>query len=166
MTLIIGASFLLLASLLQVSLVWRISLLQGPADLVLLVLLTWMLQEPAKADWRWGLLAGLILSLFSSLPFWVPLAGYAVTAVIVRVFETRVWQNSLLTLFTSIVAGILSIQAITLMYLWLNASPINVWDAFNLVTMPSIILSMLFALPVYALVGELTRMLIPPEVEA
>lgn len=166
MALIIGAVYILIACLLQVSLAWRLSLLQGPADLVLLVLLAWMLQEPAKADWRWGVLAGLILSLFSSLPFWVPLLGYTVTAAIVGVFETRIWQNSLLTLFTAIVVGIFCVQASTLMYLWLNADPIDILQAFNLVTMPSIILSMILALPVYALIGELTRMLIPPAEEA
>ena len=162
MNVIVGASYLLVAALLQVTLAWRISLLQGPADLVLLVLLAWMLQEPARADWRWGVLAGLILSLFSSLPFWVPLLGYGVTAIIVRVLETRIWQNSLLTFFTSIVAGIITIQATTLMYLWLNANTFDLREVFNLVTMPSIILSMIFALPIYGLVGELTRMLIPP----
>lgn len=161
MTLLIAASYFLVACLLQVSLAWRLSLLQGPADLLLLVLLAWMLQEPAKADWRWGVLAGLILSLFSSLPFWVPLLGYTLTALIVRLFETRVWQNSLLTLFTAIVAGTLCIQASTLMYLWLNADQIDILEAFNLVTMPSIILSMILALPIYALLGELTRLLIP-----
>jgi cell shape-determining protein MreD len=155
----------LAAALLQVSLAWRISLLQGPADLVLLVLLAWMLQEPAKNDWRWGILAGLILSLFSSLPFWVPLTGYAITAIAVQLFETRVWQNSLLTLFTAIVVGIVCVQATTLLYLWLNANPIAIRDAFNLVTMPSIILSMILALPIYGLVGELTQLLIPSEVE-
>jgi len=126
-----GSLFLFIATLLQNTIVSRITLLQGPADLVLLVLVAWMLQEHIPMDWRWGAVAGLMLGLSSGLPFWVLLLAYVLAAALCQFLQTRVWQVTLLTLFTSVIAGTLIVQGLSLVYLWLNASPMNFLDALN-----------------------------------
>ena len=163
MTVVFGGLLLLLASVLQVTLMSRFSLLAGTADLLLLVLLTFMLQEDVRADWRWGIAAGLMVDLSSALPVWVSLAAYIGAAGLAQVLETRVWKIPLLTLFATTLGSTLVIQGATMFYLWLNASPIHFGEAFNLVTLPSMLLNLLLVLPVNAVVSELSKLALPGE---
>ena len=164
MKLVLGILFLALAALLQVTLVFRVTLLHGPANLILLVMLAWILQDFDFPDWRWGAVAGLMLSLYSGLPLWVLLLSYSLAAATAQFLQERVWQVRLLTLFTSVAIGTLLIDGISLVYLWLSANPIDLLDAFNLVLLPSIVLNMILVLPVFTLINELSKLLIPSEV--
>lgn len=163
MRLVLGTLFLALATLLQVTLVYRVTLLQGPANLVLLVMFTWSLQDFDFPDWRWGVIAGLMLSLYSALPLWVLLFSYTLAAATAQFLQQRVWQVRLLTLFASVAIGSLLIDGISLVYLWLSANPINLLDAFNLVLLPSLVLNMILVFPVFALINEVSKLLIPSE---
>jgi cell shape-determining protein MreD len=158
-----GGLLLLIASVLQVTLMGRFSLLAGTADLLLLVMLTYMLQEDVRADWRWGIAVGLMVDLSSALPIWVSLAAYVGAAALAQLLETRVWKIPLLTLFGATLGGTLLIQAVTMFYLWLNASPINFAEAFNLVTLPSMLLNLLLVLPVSAVVSEFSKLALPSQ---
>lgn len=163
MAILFGGFLLLLASILQVTLTGRFMLLAGTADLLLLVLLTFMLQEDVRADWRWGLAAGLMVDLSSALPLWVSLAAYVGAAALAQLLETRVWKIPLFTLFAATLGSTLLIHAMIMFYLWLNSSPINFVDAFNLVTLPSMLLNLLLVLPVNAVVSELSKLALPSE---
>jgi hypothetical protein len=163
MNIIVGVIFIGIASLLQVTIVGRITLLQGPTNLVLLVMLSWSLRDENLPDWRWGLPAGLILSLFSALPLWVLLISYSLAAASAQILQQRVWQSRLLTLFTSVAVGTLLIDGTSLSYLWLNASSIPLIDAFNLVILPSMVVNMILLLPILTAVNELGKLLIPAE---
>lgn len=163
---LIGALLIGGAAILQVTLVGRITLLQGPADVVLLTLIAWNLLEGVRPDWRMGLWAGLILSLSSALPFWVLLLSYGLSAALVQYLRNRVWQIPLLTLFTATVAGTLMVDLSTLAYLWLNANPLDFAQALNFVLLPRIVFNMLLALPVYTLIGEISKLFLPDEVAA
>lgn len=166
MAIISGVLLVIIAGLLQVTLAGRVMLLQGPADLMLLALLSWNLQEERPPDWRWGLLGGLILSLSSALPLWVLLLSYASAAATAQFLRTRVWQVPMLTYFTAIVTGTLLVDGVALLYLWLSANPLEIGQAFNLVILPRIVLNTLLALPLYVLVGEYAKVFMPSETRA
>lgn len=161
MKFLVGGVFLLLASILQATLAWRFSLLAGSVDLVLLVLLTWMLQAGNRADWRWGLAAGLMLGLSSALPIWVLLAAYVGAAGLAQLLETRIWKSALFTLLGATLMGSLLVSGITMLYLWLSASPMDLGEAFNLVALPTALLNLLLVLPINAFVTELTKLVVP-----
>lgn len=163
MTILLGSVFLLIASSLQVTLVWRFNLLAGAPNLVLLVLLAWILQKHVGADWRWGLLAGLMMNLSSALPIWVSLAAYVAAAGLAQLLDSRVWRIPLLTLFAATLGGTLLIQGVELLYLWLNASPLDLNEALNLVILPSALLNLLLVLPASAVITELSKSLIPDD---
>jgi hypothetical protein len=165
MRIAIGILLLLAASLLQVTLMMRINLLQGSADLVLLVLISWMLQPGNKPVWIWGLPAGLMIGYASALPDYIPLFGYFAAAGICQLLQTRIWQVPLLTLFSATLLGTLAVQLTTLIYLWLSALPIDVVEALNLIVIPSILLNLILVLPINALIGE-TNKFLNPELEA
>jgi hypothetical protein len=159
----VGVFLLLLATLLQVTLLARVDLLQGTAELVLLTLIAWMMQEGWAPDWRWGIPAGLMVGYSSALPDWLLLAGYVAAAAICQLLHTRVWQVRLLTLATSVLLGTLVIHLLTLLYMWFGANPMGFGEALNLITLPSMLLNLILLLPVNALISELVKFIAPAE---
>jgi cell shape-determining protein MreD len=156
-----GIILLLFAALLQVTLMMRMTLLQGPADLVLLVMIAWMLQPGNRPSWLWGLPAGLMIGYASALPDYVPLMGYVVAAGLCQLLQTRIWQVPLFTLFSATLLGTLVIHLVSVIYLWLSSNPIDPLQAFNLITIPSILLNLILVLPINALIGEVNKLLNP-----
>jgi hypothetical protein len=163
MRILVGIAMLLGGALLQLTLVTRITLLQGSADLVILILISWMLQPGSEPDWKWGLPAGLILGYASALPDLVLIIGYAGAAGICQLLKQRIWQGQVLAVFSATLLGTLCVHMVTLTYLLLIAHPIDVVEALNLITVPSMLLNLIFVLPVHAIISELSKLIIPTE---
>lgn len=159
----IGIVLLLLAALLQTTLISRIALLQGFSDLVLVVMIAWMLQPGNYTDWKWGVPAGLIIGYISALPDWVPLAGYLAAAATCQLLNQRIWQVKLLTLLSATLLGTLAIHIVTLGYMFLSASPIDAFEALNLITVPTMLLNLILILPINGIMGELVKLLDPAQ---
>ncbi len=153
------------AMVLQNSIVTRLHMLQGAADLVLLVLVSWILQADEKRHWQWGLLAGWLVGISSAIPVWVPVIGYFSFVVIVSWVQRQVWQVPIWLLVISTFFGTFLIFGLEIMYLWFTAVPYDLLEMLNIVVLPSLVLNMILVLPVYGLVGELTKRLFPREVE-
>jgi hypothetical protein len=164
MRILVGTLLLLGATLLQVTLVARFNLLRGSADLVLLVMVAWMLQEGSQPDWRWGIPAGLMVGFASALPDWTLWLGYLAAAATCQLLHRRIWQVKLLTLITAVLLGTLGIQVITVVYLWLGSQPLDAGQAFNFVTLPSLLLNLILILPINAIISEVNKLL--PSAEA
>lgn len=158
-----GVILLLGAALLQTTLSTRINLLQGSADLVLLVLVAWMLQPGAKPDWKWGLVAGLFVGYLSALPIWLLIGAYTLAAFVCQLLSQRIWQVQLLTLFTSILLGTLSVHLVTMGYLFFNSQVLDFIGSLNLITIPTMLLNLIFILPIQAIMGELNKLISPIE---
>ena len=60
---------MLFAAILQSSLVSNFTLLSGVADLVLVVIIAWAIDERVKNAWVWAALGAIFISFFSALPF-------------------------------------------------------------------------------------------------
>jgi len=159
----VGILLLLAASLLQVTMMMRIRLLDGAADLVLLTLAPWVLLADGKPDWRWGLMAGLMVGYASALPVWVLVLAYGAAAGICVLLHRRIWQVAILTLVTSVLLGTLAIHLITMGYLWVSANPLPFADAINLITIPSMLLNLILVLPIYAVISEVNKLIAPAE---
>jgi cell shape-determining protein MreD len=152
-----------LAIILQTSIVGRINLLNGAADLVLLILAAWGLQERIRSAWIWGAAAGLLAGFISGLPWYVYLISYLVVVGMARILAHRVWQAPLLGMFTVTLVGTL----VLLMFTFLVRSLFEVSMVFSLsfmqVILPSILMNMLLAIPVHALIRDLANRLYPAE---
>lgn len=159
----IGILLLGLAVILQTTIVGQMPLLYGPADLVLLMLLSWTLHARARGMWQWGLIAGLMVGYASALPIWVPLAGYLAAIGVAYVLQSRVWQAPIMSLVTTTLLGTFIVQGVALAFLILSGVPLDIGQSFNLVMLPSVILNLILALPVYGVMGELTKRLYPAE---
>ena len=161
----IGVLLIGTAMVLQNSIVTRLQMLNGAADLVLLVLVSWILQADERQHWQWGLLAGLLVGISSAIPFWVPVIGYVSFVVIVTAVQRRVWQVPIWLLVISTFFGTFLVYGLEIFYRWLTAVPLDLIEVMNIVLLPSLVMNMILVLPVYAFIGEIAKRVYPKEVE-
>lgn len=151
--------------MLQSAVISQINLMQGSADVVLLTLIAWVVQEPVKTAWPWGLTAGLLASILSALPFPTYLVAYLSATGIALIFKRIFFERPLLAMFSASVVATLVIHAISVGALRLTGTPISLVESFNLVTLPSQMLNLLHTIPIYAVIADLSAWLHPPTIK-
>ncbi len=149
--------------MLQLAIVSRLPLIHGTADLILLALAAWASHERVKSAWHWAVLAGVAVSLISGLPYFVPLIGYLLTTGIARVLQRRVWQTPILAMFVTTILGTILYQFLSIFALTASGTPIPFQQALIQVTLPSALLNLLLALPVYTVISDVARWVYPGE---
>lgn len=163
---LIAISSLIVVAILQTTVVVRVNILHGAADLVLITLLAWIIHEQKDSLWRWGILVGGLIGLASALPIWLILIEYMLVVWLIRAIQARVWQAPLLILFSSVFGGTFIINIMDFLFLWVSGVEFNFNEVFNLVILPSLILNVILALPIFAIMGELAKQVFPLEEEA
>jgi len=162
---LISIPILVLAVILQSAVVSRVTLLSGAADLPLVVLAAWALQEQVDTAWHWALAAGGLAGFVSGMPIVVPLFAYLLVVLIAQVLQRRVWQAPLLAMFVVTFIGTLLLHLLSLGFLRLGGIPLQVPDVLGLITLPAVLLNLLIAIPVFAVMRDLAVWVYPlPEV--
>jgi rod shape-determining protein MreD len=151
--------------MLQMVVVSTLPLLSGFADLVLLVLVAWSLQERVRSAWIWTLIAGALVGFISAMPLLVPMFGYLLVTAVARLVRRRVWQNPILAMFLVTFLGSLISHALSMIFLIATGTPLPLEDSLNLVVLPGTLLNILLALPVYAVISDLAQWVYPEEVD-
>ena len=152
-----------LAVILQSAVVSQIRLLSGYADLILLMLAAWALQERAKSIWHWTVLACAMLAFFSSMPWPVTFAGYFAVVLIAQALQRRVWQAPMLAMFSVTFIGTLFINLLSFVVLRVLGTPFAFDDVIGLITLPSLLLNMLYSIPIYTFMRDLALWVYPLE---
>ena len=158
---LIAIPVLILAFMLQTAVASRITLLSGAADLVLLTLIAWALQEQVKSAFHWAGLAGLIAAFVSGLPPAVLLAAYVLSVLLARYILHQTWQTPILALFTVTFFSTLLLHFITYLALVARGTVISFADALALITLPSVLLNFLLALPIHSFIRDLALWVYP-----
>jgi hypothetical protein len=158
---LIAFPLLALTLAIQMAIASRMTLLSGSADLMLLLLAAWSLQEQVESAWQWAVLGALMFAFVSGLPPYVPFIGYLLVVALARLIHRRIWQIPSLAMFTVTFAGTLFMQALSIGALQLKGVPLSFAEAFGLVTVPSVLLNLLLALPVYSVVRDLALWVYP-----
>jgi cell shape-determining protein MreD len=151
--------------MLQTTLVNEMTLLSGCADLVLLWLAAWSLQKQVKTAWLWTLIASISMAFVSAVPWFVSIIGYPVVTYFARFINKRIWQSPLLVMFVVTIVGSLVIQTLTYLSISIEGVEIPWRTGLVEVIIPSMLLNLLFALPIFALVKDLAAWVYPTEVE-
>jgi rod shape-determining protein MreD len=152
-------------AILQAGLISRLPMLHGTADLILLMIIAWALQKRVETAWQWCIIGGLVVNIISAVPFGMPLLGYSLTTAVALALRRHIWQVPILAMFLVAFLGTLITQGITLLSLRIGGVPIPIPEALNLVILPSVLLNLLFAIPMYFLAGELAGWLYPEEIK-
>lgn len=160
---LISIPVLLAALMLQMVAVSRLRLIGGTADLVLMVLIAWGMQEQVKDLWFWVVVASLMTSFVSALPVFAVVAGYLFAAFFIWFLKQQVWQSPILAMFLATAVATLVQNLAAIFTLQISGSPISFSEGFNLVTVPSMLLNFLLVLPFYALFTDLAGFVYPVE---
>jgi len=163
---LIAVPVILLTVILQSAVISRVYLLSGIADLPLVMLAAWALQDEVDSAWHWAAATGLLVGFISGISWIVPVLGYIIVVVLAQVFQRRVWQAPLLAMFSITFLGTIIVSVLSLAVLRFSGVPLPLSDVFGLLTLPGVLLNMLLAIPVYAVMRDLARWVYPsPEVE-
>ena len=160
---LVAIPVLALALMLQMAVISRISLLSGSADIILLVLIVWALQESVESAWQWAVLAGLLVGFVSALPPVVPIIGYLLATAFARFVIRQIWQSPILALFSVTFFSTLVYHLVTYLVLSIVGTPLPFGDVLALIVLPSVFLNFLLAIPVHSLIRDLALWLYPVE---
>ena len=156
---------LALAVILQSAIVSRITLLSGYADLVLVIVIAWALQEEVTTAWHWALVAGVMTAIVTGLPWFVPLIVFLGAVLFARSLQKRIWQAPIIAMFTvTFLASIFS-HLFTLIVLNVMGASLSFSSTFSLITLPSVLLNLLLAIPVLWMMRDLAHWIYPFEEE-
>jgi rod shape-determining protein MreD len=161
---LVAVPVILLTVILQSAVISRVYLLSGIADLPLVMLAAWSLQEEVDSAWHWAAATGLLVGFVSE-----PAIGCAARGVYYNCapgahFQRRVWQAPLLAMFTITFLGTIIVSGLSLGVLRFAGCLPS--DVLGLLTLPSVLLNMLLAIPLLRSDAGPARWVYPtPEVE-
>lgn len=141
------------------------TLISGTADVILLLLAAWSLQPQFKNVWLWTIIAGGLISLTSAMPYFAPLIGYLGVVSISKLLQVRIWRVPIFAMFIVTFFGTIYQHMIYILSLQISGASIPWRVSLDQVVLPSLLLNLIFALPVYAIVSELVGRIYPLEVE-
>lgn len=158
---IIALPLLGLAVILQSAIVSQFSLLAGYADLVLVILAAWALQNGVTTAFHWAFLASIMVGFSSHLPWFIYMAGYFSVVLFALLLQRRVWQAPLLAMFSVTFLGTLVMHLLSYTYLRIVGDPLPFRDTMGLITLPSLLLNLLISIPLYGFMRDIARWVLP-----
>jgi hypothetical protein len=158
---IIAIPVLFITVLIQITTVSRLPLVHGSADLVMLTLVAWGIHTKTNNTWSWALIGGLITSLVSAVPWLAVIIPYFVVALVAQMLHGRFWQSPILVMLLITILGTFVVQLTTMTVLIFNDIPINFALAIEAIIIPSLILNLILALPVFIIIKDLSRWVYP-----
>ncbi len=160
---LVAIPVLALGIMLQTAVISRITLLSGAADLILVIVVAWALQEQVESAWHWAILAILLVGFVTALPPIVPILGYLFAVGLSRFIIRQIWQTPILALFSVTFFSTLVYHLVTYLALVITGTPLLFEDALALITLPSIFLNLLIAIPIHSLIRDLALWVSPLE---
>ena len=162
---LVGFLMFLVFYILQAGIFSQMPLISGTADLILLFFAAWSMHDKVKYQWAWVIIGGLAVSMVSAMPFYVPLLGYLGVFGISKLLQRKVWQAPLLAMFIVTLLGTLFQHGLYVVALQVTGVPISWGESLDRVIFPSVLMNLLFALPMYAIINDVVGRIFPLEVE-
>jgi cell shape-determining protein MreD len=155
----------LVVVMLQFGVVSRTPLLSGTADLVMLYIIAWSLHQQSRRFWVLVLVFAVIIGAISVTPFFLSVASYMAIYYAGTRIKAQVWQTPLLAMFLLTFTGTLLLHAGYFVSAFIEGTVFDWRVVLTQITLPSVLLNMLLAIPVHAIITELVRMAYPRGVD-
>jgi hypothetical protein len=165
MAILIAFPLLSLLVMVQSAIVSHFTILNGCADIVLLSIIAWALQERVNTAWQWAIIGGILVNIPSALPFFVPLIGYLLATGIALLLRRRIWQRPFFAMLVATFFASLISLFVDWFALALRGHPLPLLQSINLIIIPSLILNLFLSIFVYTLIGGLAEYLYPEVLE-
>lgn len=163
---LIGLILFGILAILQSTIVSRMPLLNGTADLILLFIVAWALQDRVESAWQWCLIGGIFASLYSALPLGTFIVSYLIATGIARLLKRRVWKAPFLAMLAATFIGTIIVQVISLVARLITGVSLPILSVLNLILLPGLILNLILAIPVFSIMHDMAGWLYPAELEA
>ncbi len=150
-----------LAMMLQYGVFSRWMILSGSPDLVLLLVIALCLHQKQSRFWILVLIMGGIVGFVSALPFFLPMVVYLAVYLLSFSLKQRIWQTPLLGMFLLTFGATILAHSLSIAVLFVQQIPFNFSDALVSVVLPAVFLNMFLAIPVHAIIREMTVWLYP-----
>jgi cell shape-determining protein MreD len=141
----------------------HLPLFNGTADLLLLWLAAWGLQNKGKHVWVGSLFSSAIVAFVSAVPWYAILLPYLFIAFISRFMNKHFWHSPLIALFIVVFIGSLFESMFQLGVLFFQGTIMNFVVSLKYVVVPSVFLNLLFAVPIYVVVNDMAQWVYPIE---
>lgn len=146
---------MILAGILQATVFSRIKLLNGSADLILLIIIAWSLNQHTAYSWVWAILGAVIMTYLSAIPFYGYFIVYGMVWLFILFLKTFFWQMPLILMLLVTIVGSLLSAAVSYGILNFSVVPIDFNVSLTQITIPSLTLNLLMAIPVFGLLNDL-----------
>jgi len=158
---LIAIPVLFLMLLVQVTGVSRLPLVHGTADLVMLTLSAWGIHTKTNNAWIWAMIAGFMISFISAVPWLAIIPPYIIIALLAQLLHSRLWQSPILAMLLITIIGTFVVQLATMTILNFNDIQINFALAFEAIIIPSLVLNLILALPIFILIKDVSQWVYP-----
>ncbi len=162
---LVGLILIGILAIIQSTIVSTMPLLNGTADLLLLLIVAWALQDRVDSAWQWCLIGGVFASLYSALPFGSFIIAYLICVGIARLLKHRIWKAPFLAMLAATFVCTLVVQLISLGARFLTGVSIPLMNVLNLILLPSLLLNLILAIPAFSIMRDIASWLYPEELE-
>lgn len=145
---------LFITMMLQMVVINKIPLLYGYADLVVLVIVVYAMHPKANRAWFWGLLAMTLYGYVSKIPYFVPIIVFSAIIISAQYIKKRIWQMPLIAFIFVIISASLLFQILSLGALVILGSSLPIMESINLIVIPSVMLNLIFSVPIYFIFND------------
>jgi rod shape-determining protein MreD len=166
MVYLIGIGLFAFLAVIQTTIVSRMPLLNGTADLLLLFIVAWAIQDRVESAWQWCLIGGIIASVYSGLPFGTYIAAYLIVTGITRLLKRQIWKAPFLAMLAAVFVGTLVVLIISWLARFVTGVNTPFFTVLNQIILPGLLLNLLLAIPVYSIMHDMAGWLYPEELEA
>lgn len=165
MSIILAFPILIGLVMFQIGLFNNIPLLHGYSDLVLLAIIAWALQKKVTTAWQWSLIGGLFITLISAMPPGVFFIAYLLVTGLALLIKKIVWRIPFISMLLVTVLGTFIVLGMSYIVLRLANVPLPFRYSLYEIIIPSAILNVILALPIYVLICEIAKWLYPEVME-
>jgi rod shape-determining protein MreD len=162
---LVGLILFGILAIIQSTIVSTTPILQGTADLILLFIVAWALQDRVDSAWQWCFIGGIFASLYSALPFGAFIVAYLICVGITRLLRHRIWKAPFLAMLAAIFISTIVVQVISMLSRIVMGVSVSFIDMFNLILLPSLLLNLILAIPVFSIMRDVAGWLYPEELE-
>lgn len=162
---LVGLILFGILTIIQSTIISTMPLLNGTVDLILLFIIAWALQDHVDTAWQWCLIGGLFASLYSAIPFGAFILAYLVCVGIARLLKRRIWKAPFLAMLAATFISTLVVLLISLVARMITGVSIPLIGVLNLILLPSLLLNLILAIPVYSIMHDIAKWLYPEELE-
>ncbi len=144
---------LIIAAVLQSSVIPAIRIASGGPDLIFMLVLSWMMLADTEEGIFWAMVGGITQDLVSGLPTGTSALALVIVAFLVNLVFGPIARNNLIIPPVVIAAGTVLYHLLLIGLLAVLGRPVPISYTLTYVTFPTLLFNVVLSLPVYRLMG-------------